>query len=483
MIKKFISISCFIFFLSVFSYAQDKNEPIIIGQKHSIQSEILNQERPLWVYLPDHYEKSEKAYPVLYLLDGGSNFHHTTASVQFLAKHGRMPEMIVVGIPNTDDRTRDLTPPILTGGDSFPTAGGADNLLDFIKKELMPWVDNKYRTENYKLLVGHSFGGLFAIHTLIHQPDIFNSYIAVSPSLWWDKQNLVLEQTDSFFENQEKLTGHLYMTMGNEGGAMLGGAWKLAALLKEKGPKQFYWEFDHMPEETHGTIPHRSTYKGLEFIFDKWNLSTWKERFTSGGIDEINNYEITIQNLYGFLPKWEERSLNRLGKTILDKGNTEKSLPIFKKSTELFPESKQAWFHYGQNLAKVGQKKEAIKSLKKALTLDSENLQILVSLKRLGENVSKQLPDVKLSKQALENYVGDYNLEIGAVLTITSDGKRLWAEAGSELPTEVLTALGEHRFFVPDVNSTITFQETDGIITKLIAETPDGNFKGEKKIE
>ncbi|MEM9931088.1 MAG: alpha/beta hydrolase-fold protein, partial [Bacteroidota bacterium] len=258
------------FFATVGLTAQPEGmatEAIEIGHSYSIHSAILDEDRPLHVYLPRGYRKAKKNYPVIYLLDGGSNFHHTTASADFLARRGRIPEMIVIGLPNTGQRTRDLTPPTATGKEDFPTAGGADNMLRFITDEVMPHMKANYRVSDYKLLIGHSFGGLFATHTLLHHPGIFNSYIAISPSLWWDEQDLVLNQSTAFFAEQDDLKGHFYMTMGSEDGTMVGGAWKLAALLEEKGPDGLHWDFNRMEEETHGTIPFRSTYKGLEYIF------------------------------------------------------------------------------------------------------------------------------------------------------------------------------------------------------------------------
>ncbi|MFK7922629.1 MAG: alpha/beta hydrolase [Bacteroidia bacterium] len=251
-------------------YGQDTGEAFDIGSRFSLQSEILDEARPYIISLPEGYEEGEKSYPVMYLLDAEGNFHHTTASVIFLARGKRIPEMIVVGIPNTDHRTRDLTPEGANTKADFPTSGGADNMLAFIEKELMPAINEKYRTTDYKMLVGHSFGGLFAIHTMLNHPGIFDTYLAISPSLWWDQQNLVKAQAEAFFDKKQDLVGDLYMTIGNEGGDMLGGAQKLSALLEERGPKDFHWKFKHMPEETHGSIPFLSTYEGLLFIFEEW---------------------------------------------------------------------------------------------------------------------------------------------------------------------------------------------------------------------
>lgn len=477
--------TCFYFLLFLLipflSLAQEAEEEIVIGKKHSIQSEILQQKRPLMVFLPDDYDKEEeKSYPVMYLLDGGGNFHHTTATVNFLAHQNKIPDMIVVGIPNTDDRTRDLTPFAESAKTSFPTSGGADNMLSFIETELMPHIESKYRTQPYKILVGHSFGGLFVTHTLIHHPGIFNAYISISPSLWWGNQELVMEQSKAFFDSQKDLKGHLYMTMGNEGGTMLGGAWKLAALLEEKGPQEFYWEFDRMPEETHGSIPQRSTIKGLEFIFKDWDYRHQREAFEMSGMKAIEAYEQKVKSLYTSLePNWKVRDFLGLGRTLMDKDQAQNALPIFEKATQLFPESDEVWFEHGQSLARLDRKEAAIKSLKKAYELKPQNFQTVALLKQMGEEV--EVPAVQLSAKELKPYAGTYEMENQAILTFTSDGQQLWAEA-SILPKEALLSMGEHRFFVISKNSTVIFKLEGKEVVGVFVETPGQGFGG-KKVE
>ena len=463
-----------------FSYifAQPTEEPIRIGTRYLLESKILVEERPVLIALPEGYAEAKQSYPVIYLLDGGGNFHHTTATVNFLTRNDRMPPMIVVGIPNTGNRTRDLTPPT-EATDDWPRAGGADNLLAFMEKELMPYVEETYRVHPYKVLIGHSFGGLFAIHALLNHPGMFNSYIAISPSLWWDEQRLVWEQSDSFFNTQQELTGHLYMTMGNEGGTMLGGAWKLAALLEEKSPKNFHWYFDHMPEETHGSIPMRSTYKGLEFIFEEWNLKKQEELLIAGGIDALETYEETLEELYGFDHKWEEATLLNFGQKLLEGGKPTTATPIMKRCTELYPDSDKAWFGLGESLAKGGRKPEAVRCLRQSVSLNPENIQALGTLSQLGEDISEFLPVVKLSTKELEGYSGAYKIREGMTLSIQSDGEKLWAE-GPMLEKEALFPLGEHRFFVISKNSRINFKLQEARASSILVETPDGTFNGER---
>jgi len=471
-----ISFLCLLFFTSSL-LGQEAEKDFTIGKEYVVKSEILGQDRPILVYLPQDYEEKKKAYPVLYLLDGRGNFHHTTACVAFLSRNGRMPEMIVIAIPNTDDRTRDLTPETTMGKERFPTSGGAEKMLSFLKKELIPHVNEKYRTEDYRTLVGHSFGGLFVTHTFLHHPDIFDSYISISPSLWWDNQKMVKEQTDAFFEEQQSLVGHLYMTMGNEGGSMLGGAWKLAALLEEKSPKDFKWEFDLMEEETHGSIPYRSTYKGLEFIFSDWNLSKQEDFIVAEGVAA---YEEKVAKIYGFQQEWEEQTLLRMGQMLTGKGHDDKAVSVFHKATMIAPKSKRAWFLHGESLAKVGKKEEAIKSLEKVLEIDPKNMQAIVALRKLGAAPKSDLANIQLSEKELKIYEGTYDVEIGltAILAVKNGELRV---SGNGIPEEILSLIDKHTFFLSSQNSKVIFNLENDKVIGFKVESENGTFGAIKK--
>jgi pimeloyl-ACP methyl ester carboxylesterase len=158
-----------------------------------------------------------------------------------------------------------------TGFGSTPfvgSAGAADKFLSFIADELLPTIDRNYRTRPYRVLIGHSLGGLFAVYALMNCPEVFKGYLISSPSLWWDDQALV-KAAQPFFAAHKDLRADLYMTMANEGDTMLGGAWKLYAVLEESKLKlaDVRWQFKRSPEEEHGTIPYISTYERLQAIF------------------------------------------------------------------------------------------------------------------------------------------------------------------------------------------------------------------------
>jgi predicted alpha/beta superfamily hydrolase len=160
---------------------------LVIGKIFNLSSKILGEERPIWVYLPPDYEKSRDSYPVFYLLDGEIHFHHVSGIVEFLSGFAHMPRMIVIAV-TTIDRERDFLP---TKVNNWPPVAAADKFREFLKKELIPLVGKKYRVRPYRILCGHSYGGVFCIDAFLKDPDLFTAYIAISPTLSWDSQLLV----------------------------------------------------------------------------------------------------------------------------------------------------------------------------------------------------------------------------------------------------------------------------------------------------
>ncbi len=193
------------------AFAADASD-IKAGERFEIDSKVLGEKRTIMVALPESYAKSQARFPVLYLTDGETHFFHTAGTVDFLAGAGRAPAMIVVGVTNTD-RNRDLSPtPSKEAG--FETAGGADKFLKFFEEELIPTINQRYRSAPYKVFAGHSLGGLLAVHSYLSRPGLFDAYIAVSPSLWWDDK-LMLKRAEAQFA-KHKAQGVLFMSLGDE---------------------------------------------------------------------------------------------------------------------------------------------------------------------------------------------------------------------------------------------------------------------------
>jgi hypothetical protein len=201
------------------------------------------------------------------MTDGDAHIGHTSSTIEFLARNGRMSEMIVVGITNTD-RTRDLSPTKASNPAQAPTAGGADNFLKFIATELIPEIEKRYRVQPYRVLAGHSLGGLFVVHTLITRPELFNSYVAVSPSLQWNDE-VTLRRAEEFFKDRKELRATLFTSLGNEPGEIGKAFTEFKQLLAKYQIKGFEYEAEQMTDEDHGSVVLRSHYFGLRKVYDR----------------------------------------------------------------------------------------------------------------------------------------------------------------------------------------------------------------------
>ena len=272
-------------------WAQNQRGPVVIGETVHLQSTALKESRTLFIAKPAGYDNSADKYPVLYLLDGESNFRFTAAIVDFLAAGDRIPKMLVIGIAAGEfrKRTHDLTPPSADERDNrfSPGNGGADTFLSFLGDELIPYVERNYRTRPYRLLAGHSFGGLLAVYALTTRPKLFNGYIAADPSLYWNNQ-AVVAQTESFFSRTPSLQVDFYMTATGMADQVPSEIERMKAALSRASPAGFRWKCDWLPEEDHASIPLPTFYRGLEVIFEPWRLPNPLGLFDPGGIAAIH---------------------------------------------------------------------------------------------------------------------------------------------------------------------------------------------------
>jgi predicted alpha/beta superfamily hydrolase len=241
---------------------------------------------------PAGYDGGTERYPVLFLLDAEAHFPYASGMVNFLGASDRMPKMLVVGIASGDiaQRTRDLTTPSTVESDSrfSPGGGGAEAFLSFVAEEVVPYIEKNYRTRPYRLLVGHSLGGLFAVYAMVARPKLFGGYIAADPSLYWNNHAAV-GQAETFLANSKELQGDLYVTAAGGSGELDAEIRRFTSVLSEKAPAGFRWNFEWLKEDDHMSIPLPSIYRGLETIFEEWRLpQDCVALYDKGGIEAIH---------------------------------------------------------------------------------------------------------------------------------------------------------------------------------------------------
>jgi predicted alpha/beta superfamily hydrolase len=283
---RYIAVLIFLSFFSLQTFAQRAKpskeifpRPFVLGVIEQLQSTVLKEKRTLNIYLPEGYNAADTTkYPVIYLLDGSADedFIHVVGLVQFndFSWINRVPKSIVVGIANVD-RRRDFTYPTTVTIDksTYPTTGGSEKFIGFIETELQPYIEKKYKTNTSKTIIGQSLGGLLASEILLKKPALFDKYIIISPSLWWDNGSLLNQPSDIFKENFSHPTS-VYLGVGKEGLApttiphvMEVEANLLAEKLRNTKSKSLKSYFDYLPQEDHATITHQAVFNAFRILY------------------------------------------------------------------------------------------------------------------------------------------------------------------------------------------------------------------------
>jgi predicted alpha/beta superfamily hydrolase len=440
--------------------SKDAGEPINIGAKYKLESKILGETRHYLVHKPTLYDYRQDAYPILILLDGDANFRHTTAATDFLADNGRIPQMLVVGVSNTE-RSRDMTPPSTSPAPASPQqgqSGGAEKFLTFISDELIPTIERDYRTRPYRVIVGHSLGGLFAVYALTNKPQVFNGYLAISPSLWWDNQSLV-KSSDAFFAKNKDLRADLYMTMGNEGQAMLGGAWKLSAALEEASPRELRWKFVRSPEEHHGSIPYLSTYDGLQAIFNGWYVHDPLALFDQAGVAGLEQRYAAVSKRLGYAVPVPDVVFNQVLQNLVQRGRSGELEGVIKKYLEVHPSSAGAQFAAGRFYASRNDQARAVEHLTKTLQLFPGNTAARSLLEKQKVDLASVVPSVTLSASDMKAISGDYK-SIVDMATVLVESEKLFVT--STAGRCELRAMSPSQLYCMDADVEITLHPGKG---------------------
>lgn len=272
------SVIMLLFLLFTGSCLAQAAKPITIGHSVELISKELSEKRTINIYLPEDYDpKDTVRYPVIYIPDGGmeEDFFHIAGIVRFNTQPwiNRFPRSIVVGIENTN-RRRDFTFPVSSldfvekmgfRKEQFKSYGGSEKYIAFLQNELLPWISDHYRTNGKRTVIGESLAGLLATEILLKHRSLFDTYIIISPSLWWGDGSL-LKQAPALLQKEKNGNTNVYVgaCSKEEDKRMYEDAVALAELLQKEGLRSFY---DYLPGELHSTVMHQAVYNAFRLIY------------------------------------------------------------------------------------------------------------------------------------------------------------------------------------------------------------------------
>ncbi|WP_250434364.1 alpha/beta hydrolase-fold protein [Hanstruepera flava] len=395
--KSRLSIALLFLFFVPFTFAQHIDYgKINIGSIDTISSQILNEDRRLWVHVPNTEPNSGERFPVVYLLDGSAHFPSVVGMIRQLSSingNTLIPKMIVVGIPNTN-RMRDLTPVADGSMGALNVTGGGENFIKFISDELMPYIDETYPTTPYRLFIGHSLGGLTVLHTLLNHPDLFNAYIAIDPSLWWAHSDL-LNKSKVLLNRNNYSAETVFVGIAN---TMAPGIDVNTVMQDTTGTTQHIrdilefstqvvpnsssrlaFDYKYYNDDSHGSVPLISTYDGLRYIFSWYDMGDIIPRIMEDDIttERIiaafeNHYARASQKMgYTLLPP--EAVINQLGYAFLRQNMNDKSEAFFKLNVKNYPNSSNVYDSLGDYYTAVNQTDKAIEAYEKAMSTNGGN--------------------------------------------------------------------------------------------------------------
>lgn len=488
--KILFHISFFVF--AAYAKAQHHENKILIGKTDTIFSKILNEKRKILVYTPDLTSLASipnQRYPVLYLLDGESHFVSTVGLVQQLSQaNGNtvLPEMIVVGIANTN-RFRDLT----------PSATGGGNFVKFIETELMPYINSNYNTAPYKVLVGHSLGGLTAIDVLTKNANLFNAYIAIDPSMWFENErflkNAITQLPGGKMENKRLFIGTANTMPGGMTLPMLRkdtsietqhirSIFKLDNFFRTKAVPGLLYAHKFYENETHVSVPLISEYDGLRFIFNYYLMDVSEKDFEDTTALIVNKYKAhygKVSKEMGYRVSPPEAFINYLGLEALQKGQYKKAGALLKMNIENFPNSDRVYDAYADLLVIQKDTSTAITYYKKALSLKSNPVteQKLNSILPQATSSLRQ-DSYSLSEKELQKYAGSYMIEqyqVPVDIKIKNGG--LWAITPGQTDSELVPVSKDIFKLKNKTGYTITFHWEGDKVISFTSVQPNGTFQ------
>ena len=320
-------------------------------------------------------EYAEAVSPVIYVLDGEFYTDYVSTMINLMCERFvTMPPIIVVGIENIGregiGRNRDMTPLVAKDSSIFKTSGGAENFIKFIREELFPFVEKDHKKTPYRVIVGHSLGGLLVMHSFLKHPGMFNAYLASDPSMWMD-QNAYMPIPIEAINKMQAYDGSLFMSTVNNP-SLVTNARKVDSLFKSRSPKGLSYKFMEYAREDHLTVCFKSYYEGFRFFF-QMDPPEYDKQPGELTYELFEKHYQSLSRIFGYNMKPPENVVNNFGYLLLMSNEVDKALEFFKKNVENYPNSANVYDSYGEAFLKKGDKKNAMINYDKAFQMDPTN--------------------------------------------------------------------------------------------------------------
>ena len=398
--------SVFLILISLFTIHQQANSQTKkevsylqqLGAIDSLFSQTLQESRNFYVELPADYTlDSGKNYPVAYILDGELLLPALVTVSQFYSG-GFLPDMVLVGVSNETHRTRDLTTSAMPGpdGELNPEQGGAEAFYNFLADELIPYVEAHYPVTGYRTLIGHSYGGLFTVNTLLNHPEMFANYLAIDPSLDWDNRKLLNEasqklETTNYGDKSlfVSLSGQMHLqkpemtlaeakldTSDFTGFSRANLAFNDLLNANPQNAPQFEWKF--YPNDLHGTVPLPSIMDGMISLFEWYQMEDIHKfnipETTVAELDRILTQQAKkLEDHFGYAePPLPDFLLNMSGYMSMDMDQPEKAKFYFEQGIKYYPNSANAYDSLADYYERTGDKAAALQAITKAYELNPD---------------------------------------------------------------------------------------------------------------
>jgi len=335
----------------------------------SIDSKVLKENRNILVHLPVNYSTSNKRYPVLYLLDGGRHFNHAIMATQVLQNDKRVPELIIVAITNTRSWGSD-------GGSRQRDLGyEKENFTDYLKNEVMSYVNHNYRTTGLNTLFGHSLAGYFSASLLATQPELFKNYIAASPVIQ-DEEIDIYKKILNNSKTKNTAEKSFYFSLASEDEArrksVTDAVNNFVKLLTEQPPKNLNWHYEFFDNQTHSTIYYPTFLPGMTYVFKSYQaprFSSYKKYMDFGGMRGMEAHYKKRAKIYGTDENVPEITLLNVARMLLNEGEIEESLNVYHTLTNTFPGSARSFSGLGEVYSAMTQYNKSLTAHQTAVKL------------------------------------------------------------------------------------------------------------------